>query len=588
VHVTPEFTRRFAADLVRSDLLLVRLRPGVDPAAFLDAVAAVSPGTTVSVLSAGADHARTVQRSIHLQAVGLAILAALVGLSAAFALGQAFARQAFVGIADDLTALRTLGMTRGQFVAVAMARAAVTASAGAISAVAVAVAVSPLWPVGLAREAEPDPGFAVDAVVLGVGALVILTLALVVSAVATIRQVKRSAIRSPATSRSVASRLAGRIGLPMPATVGVRHALEPGRGRTAVPVRSAMLATALAVTVLVAAMTIGASTQHLLDTRALYGWSRDAQIGSDGTPPLASAVVAGLEQSSSAAAFAAGTVTDLEINGARVSAFALDDLRGEVAVDLLSGRRPRATDEIVLGIKTVRDVDAEVGDRVPVRVGRRRTPMTVVGSAVFSRIGSNGQLGRGAQITFRALQRALPDAPKNVVHIDFDPAADEDAVRAQLQDAVSALPVIAPAPPAELTSFGRVDNLPTVLATIMIAVAAAILAHTMITSVQRRRRDFAVLQSLGFVRRQVSVAVTMQATTFAVVSALIGIPLGFVIGRWVWAAIADELEVPSEPTTRALVVLLIVPGVILLANLVAALPAWLARGTQPAAELRAE
>jgi len=349
-----------------------------------------------------------------------------------------------------------------------------------------------------------------------------------------------------------------------------------------------MLATALAVTVLVAAMTIAASTQHLLDTRALYGWSRDAQIGSDGTPSVGAPIVAGLEQSPLVRAFAAGTVTDLEIAGTRVSAFALDDLRGEVAIDLVDGRRPRTADEIVLGFKTLQAVGADIGDRVPVHIGRSRMPMTVVGSAVFSRIGNNGQLGRGAQITFAALQSALEDAPKNVVQIDLERGADETAVRTQLQDAVSVLPLISPAPPAELVSFGRVDNLPTVLAVIMIVVAAAILAHTMVTSVQRRRRDYALLESLGFVRRQVSASVATQATSFAIVSVLIGIPIGLLIGRIVWAEIADQLAVPSEPTTNTIGVVLIVPGVILLANVVAAIPAWVARGTRPAVELRAE
>jgi hypothetical protein len=188
----------------------------------------------------------------------------------------------------------------------------------------------------------------------------------------------------------------------------------------------------------------------------------------------------------------------------------LDDLRSEVAIDLVDGRRPRTADEIVLGFKTLQAVGADIGDRVSVHIGGTRMPMTVVGSAVFSRIGNNGQLGRGAQITFAALQTALEDAPKNVVQIDFERDADATAVRTQLQDAVSVLPLISPAPPAELVSFGRVDNLPTVLAVIMIAVAAAILAHTMITGVQRRRRDYAVLESLGFVRRQVSASVATQ------------------------------------------------------------------------------
>jgi hypothetical protein len=585
VHLTRAFSERHAADLVGSDILLVKLRPDADPVEFLDVVAALNPESTVSVLSVGADHADTVEQSIHLQAVGLGILAALVGLAAAFALGQAFARQAFVAIADDLTALRTLGMTRVQFVTLALARAAVTAGAGIGLAVVVAVALSPIWPVGLAREAEPDRGVSVDPLVLALGSLAVLTLALVVAGVATLRQVRSSGRALP---KSRTARVTSRLGLPVPAIVGVGQALEPGRGRAAVPVRSAMVAGALAVTVLVAAMTIGSSTDHLLETRSLFGWSRDTQIGSDGTPPVAEPVVAGMRDLPAIDAIAAGTVTDVEIDGQRISAFALDDVQGEVAMDLVEGRRPRAHDEIVLGITTSDEIDAKVGDRVMVSIGGDHVSTKVVGRGVFSRIGSNGQLGRGAQITFTALRRALPDAPQNVVLADFAPDADPDAVYAHLQNAVSVLPVLEPAPPAELTSFGRVDNLPAILAVILIAVATAILGHTMITTVQRRRRDYAVLEALGFVRRQVGAAVAVQASTFAAVSVVIGIPLGLLAGRWVWDAIAQELGVPSEPTTHAVRVLLVLPGVLLLTNLVALVPAALARRTRPAAELRSE
>ena len=44
------------------------------------------------------------------------------------------------------------------------------AAGGAAVAVGVAVLASPLMPLGLARIAEPDPGFAADWLVLGVGA----------------------------------------------------------------------------------------------------------------------------------------------------------------------------------------------------------------------------------------------------------------------------------------------------------------------------------------------------------------------------------------------------------------------------------
>jgi hypothetical protein len=52
------------------------------------------------------------------------------------------------------------------------------------------------------------------------------------------------------------------------------------------------------------------------------------------------------------------------------------------------------------------------------------------------------------------------------------------------------------------------------------------MAHTLITSVQRRRRDLAVLKTLGFVRGQVAATIAWQATTFAVVALCLGLPFG--------------------------------------------------------------
>ena len=54
---------------------------------------------------------------------------------------------------------------------------------------------------------------------------------------------------------------------------GLRFALESRKGRNATPVRSAMLGAVLAVTVLTAALTFGASLNSLVSRPALYGWN---------------------------------------------------------------------------------------------------------------------------------------------------------------------------------------------------------------------------------------------------------------------------------------------------------------------------
>jgi putative ABC transport system permease protein len=108
------------------------------------------------------------------------------------------------------------------------------------------------------------------------------------------------------------------------------------------------------------------------------------------------------------------------------------------------------------------------------------------------------------------------------------------------------------------------------------------------TSARRRRRDFAVLKTLGFTRGQVSGAVAWQASVLAGLAALIGVPLGLGAGRWAWVSFAGGLGVPARPVLPLLVALLVVPATLVIGNLVATVPAWLAARTQPAAVLRTD
>jgi hypothetical protein len=65
--------------------------------------------------------------------------------------------------------------------------------------------------------------------------------------------------------------------------MGVRLALQPGAGRTALPVRSTIAGAVIGVAALSAAMVFSASLGHLLATPRLYGVTWDAVIGSTNT-----------------------------------------------------------------------------------------------------------------------------------------------------------------------------------------------------------------------------------------------------------------------------------------------------------------
>jgi ABC-type lipoprotein release transport system permease subunit len=137
-------------------------------------------------------------------------------------------------------------------------------------------------------------------------------------------------------------------------------------------------------------------------------------------------------------------------------------------------------------------------------------------------------------------------------------------------------------------NLDRLRAVPWVLAGIVAAFAAGSLAHALLLLVRRHRRQLAVLKTLGFDRRQVFATIVWQATTLAAIGLVVGLPLGVAVGRWTWTLFAEQIGVVPEPVTPLPLILLVVPAAVLLANLVAAFPAWSAARMRAAAVLRAE
>ena len=111
---------------------------------------------------------------------------------------------------------------------------------------------------------------------------------------------------------------------------------------------------------------------------------------------------------------------------------------------------------------------------------------------------------------------------------------------------------------------------------------------TLFASVRRRRRDLAVLKTIGFTQRQVAATVAWQAAVAAIIGIAAGVPLGITLGRWLWTLFARQIYAVPEPTVPIGPVILLSLGTLVLVNLVAALPGWAAARTPAALALRAE
>ena len=170
----------------------------------------------------------------------------------------------------------------------------------------------------------------------------------------------------------------------------------------------------------------------------------------------------------------------------------------------------------------------------------------------------------------------------------FAPGVNQKALHTTLQRRFGTIFWLPRQESTQVHNLGGIGNVPLVLAGIVALMAAATLAHTLITSIRRRRLDIAILKTLGFVRRQVSATVAWQASALGVVALLIGLPLGVISGRRGWNVFADRLGVVPAVAIPIFAIVLAVPATILVANLLAVVPGRMASRLRPGPVLRSE
>jgi ABC-type lipoprotein release transport system permease subunit len=610
VHLSPTFLptiTRSLSSLVGERLsLAVRLRDPRATGAFVGALQRLA-GTGIIFSGTQQQLGAGTKRSFHLQAIAFWILASLVSAVILLIFSQSLARNAVLESGDS-PILRALGMGRAQLFAVGMARALVIGLVGAAVAAIIGYALTPLTPLGLARTIEPHRGLLMDGVVLAIGGAAVLGSVLLLS-IAPAWKAARVERQHEQASRP--SRIAGGLaaaGSPATLVSGAQLAFQRGRGRTAVPVRSSLAGATIGVAALVAALVFGSSLIHLTRSPSLYGWRWDfaaTSYGENDYGPLAAQIGA----VSGVGDYTLGsTGVALRIDGIAVQAIVVGEHRGDALPPVVEGRGPLAPNEIVLGTKALRELHKHIGDTVSVALsfsegagasfpGVSPETMRIVGRGVFPPA-VDQELGRGAMATFDN----FPDLPKEVkvqdeLLIRFVPGSNHPRVIADIKKALAPASrpqiglVFSESPlqtPADLLSFGQARNLPLILAGLLGVLAAATLAHTLISSIHRRARDLALLKTLGFVRGQVRAVVAWQSLFLALATIAVGIPAGVFIGRWAWNLFADRVGVVPVARVPLLAVSLVVPSTFVLANLLGVLPARSAARTQAAIVLRTE
>jgi hypothetical protein len=544
------------------------------------------------------------QRAIKPEAIALGVFGGIVALAALLIAGQVIGRQLRLG-AEEREVLRALGSSSTMTSIVGLIGVGGAVVVGALLAAAVAVGVSPLAPLGPVRAVYPYPGVAFDWTVLGPGILVLIVVLSAIAVAISYRgaphrrgQRGRSALDRP--SRVVSA--AGAAGLPAPALTGLRFALESGSGRSSVPVRSAILGAAMAMVALVATVTFSSSLDSLVSHPALYGWNWDYMLASSGGDIPQRQVTTLLDHDRSIAQWSGIYTSTLQINGQNVPVLG-ESPSAAVAPPVLSGHGLESTGQVVLGAVTLAQLQKHLGDTVEVKSGTSvSTRLRVVGTMAMPTLGSGLEMGTGALVS----DQLLPAIDRNPFD---DPIPGPNAILVRLRKGFNrsaelrSLNKIAQATsntanfgvivtgvlrPAEIVNYRSLGATPVYLGAGLAVGAVAALGLTLIASVRRRRRDLALLKTLGFTGRQLAATVAWQSTIAVVIGTIVGVPLGIALGRWLWDLFARNIHAVPAPSVPSLLVILIAVGAIALANVVAFLPGRVASSTPTALLLRSE
>ncbi|MGH9014743.1 MAG: FtsX-like permease family protein [Acidimicrobiia bacterium] len=586
------------------DVLLVRLTEGSagvpDFVRQLRRSVGDDAGTVIDEVEPTAVSTSGVRESIDVLAIGLTVFAGIAAISALVVIGLVVARLVSLG-SDERDTWEALGLTRAQR-AVALALSSLAAAVvGSALALMGAWLASPLMPLGLARQAEPSPGFQFDVLVLVGGSAV---LAAVLCSIALLlawrhaRPVSTQASLRPSPLRRVfeIANIRPTLG------IGLRAALEPRRGRGAVPARSTLVAATVAVLGVVSVFVFGASLDRLASTPALFGVGWDVAVDDnraerpDPDRPCSGLLGTRVEHQPGVDTVAGICNLIVEVEGHPISAFGYMSMRGSIEPTVLKGRAPRAADEIALGSATFHTVGRRIGEKVRVEGPGGTAPFDIVGRVVLPSLGDAQAVADGAVLTGAGLDR-LDDPVAELSHGWVVATIADHADPRVLEGRLARLPdvgdpetigVETPRLPLEVRRLRQVNDLPFFLAGFLALLGAAAIGYTVVTSIWRRQGELAVLKTLGFTRRQVAAAVVWQATTIACVGIALGIPLGVVVGRRTWRAVSDNTGIAFSPEVSLVLLLGAALAMLVFANVVASIAGRTAARVSPATILRTE
>jgi lipoprotein-releasing system permease protein len=272
------------------------------------------------------------------------------------------------------------------------------------------------------------------------------------------------------------------------------------------------------------------------------------------------------------------------VTGATVGDHSLDivgmrPVRGGLVPDLFDGRLPLGDAEIDLGPVTARELGVKIGDALKITGASGPGTFRVVGLALVPPVGGADSLGKSGLVADEGFLRLDPSASMNLGAGRVARHAPPGA--AQRIGAAIGSQVGQSDPPPAIVNLRRVSNIPLLVGLAVGLLVMLSLGNLMIVTVRRQRLDHAILRAIGATPRWISGMVHWQASVVTVVAVTVALPVGIRLGWLIYARLATDIGAKGDVAVPLLPIAGAVVGLLVLANVSAALPARRSRRDAP-------
>jgi putative ABC transport system permease protein len=374
------------------------------------------------------------------------------------------------------------------------------------------------------------------------------------------------------------AKLAARIGLPVVAVMGLKDLWRR-------PVRTFLTVLALVLAVVTATFSLGIEAtfdKTMSDATVIGGPPYDIIADRDVYPDAQARAI--LEAHPDVEDYLAQYSEGGRIGNQGFDIRGYDgDLTGR-RWPLREGRMPARAGEAAVSILFTTQYGVDVGDRVRFMMTSRDGPREVEVQVVGRYVDFEGEV-------MTVTRDMLPaDAEPTDYLIEARPGADQRELANSLIDLSGGY--LDPEVLSE-TLAGIRDDFRSVLVglnTVLFCIAGVNLLSSLLLNIRERRRDFAILKTVGFTPGQVALAVFCGSVALAVLAVAAGLPLGLLATRAMFDVLSSAAGIGTGVGAMPglLWLLPLVPGAVAVAVLATVLPARRAAGVEVAEVLRYE